>query len=508
MKNRKIALTFASLGSALLLAACGEPKSPTASSVASTNGSEETSQSSVITEKTKISFWVNWNDNFKGVVQGFIDNFEAENPDVEVELKKIEGSYDGLLTQTINGYTGSNDYPDILLAYPDSVQRLITYGIVANCKPMMEDATYGWTDEDRDDFVPAYLEEGESYPLDGVYSLPLAKSTEAMWYNPKIIGLQLSGVNGGNAITEEYINNLTWEEMMDNLLPAIETYNNSLSDDKKLYQLNADTKVGLVGYDSDANFFITLCEQYGYTYTSMNKSTEEGELSFYTDEATRKGMSDLLVKFHDWNRKRYFFTGSYGGSKGYTNSFTNVDTGLPNALFAIGSTAGLSHQYSTTYHPYIAKIPTAAGHDKKVINQGPSVAILRHKNANQAWDTNRQMAAWRFIKYMTNPTNSTNWAIATNYLPLRESTFSTSAWQEYSAMPEDKNTDTFMTASQSHYAETISDDLFASPVFTGSSTARTQVGGVVTSALTADTLTANDVTALLKTAYENTLKDM
>ena len=64
----------------------------------------------------------------------------------------------------------------------------------------MYNEEYGWTEEEQEDYVAAYLEEGSNYSVPGTFSLPLSKSTEAMYYDEdKIIGLTLEGVNGGKA---------------------------------------------------------------------------------------------------------------------------------------------------------------------------------------------------------------------------------------------------------------------------------------------------------------------
>ena len=45
----------------------------------------------------------------------------------------------------------------------------------------------GLSAEDKADFVPAYIEEGQQYLEEGTYSLPFSKSTEILLYNKTLL---------------------------------------------------------------------------------------------------------------------------------------------------------------------------------------------------------------------------------------------------------------------------------------------------------------------------------
>ncbi len=463
--NKKILLLFP-ITAASLLVACGQ-------------------------QKETVTFWHNMNDNYVATLSKIVAAFEKENPGIKVELVKQDGGYPAILDKTEQGIPTDN-YPDIFYGYPDSVQTLMNYGVVVDMDPYINNSEYGWTKAEKEDILADYLKEGQSYSVKGTYSLPLSKSTEAMWYSPRLVGLDLSAIdstiNGGKPLSKDYLGNLTWEDLFDKLCPALETYNATLPDTQKLYKPSSDKKSGIVGYDSDANLFITLAEQYGYGYTSVDQASGAGKLDFIND-----GMKGLMKKFNAAAQKGYFCTGGTCG-KGYTNSYTTEG----NALFAIGSTAGLSHQSTTTYKPIIGRIPHAAGKTAKVINQGPSVAFLSHKSET------RLKNAWLFYKYWTNEVNAATWVIETQYLPIRKSTFASDAWAEYVG---DASADQ-MVVDQSRYVQTVANELYSSPVFKGSSEARTQVEGLTTKALTEKNLTDATLDKLFQTAYDNTLKRM
>lgn len=480
--NKKIILTLASTA-LLTLAGCGssaqssKSASQNPSSIAASSGkssetpsseSPSTPESSVEPsseiDKTKISFWHNCNDTTGAVLNNFAERFETLNPDIDVEVLKQSGSYDDLRNIVITGLAADN-YPDLFYGYPDSVSEILAVGKVVKLDKYMKDKTYGWTEDDWDDIIPAYIEEGQQYQVSGTYSLPFAKSTEAMYYRKDLIGIDLSNydntINNGDPLSVDYIENLTWEELFGKLCPALISYNEDLPDEKKIYDPEVENSA-ILGWSSDDNAFITLCEQYGIPYTGINKTTGKGEVLFNNPEA--KALSKM---FHEAHSKGYFVT-----SKTFNNQYTNDLFSAKGSLFDIGSTGGISH-YPLTLEFSAAPIPTAAGKDKKVVTQGPSVAILDHDSKERA------MATWRFYKFMTEQVQNDAFARTTGYSPIRYSVYLTEDWAEYQSY-EGKTPKTleYNQATVAQYIPKVSEDLFASPVFKGSSTCRTQVGGM------------------------------
>ncbi|MBE6127272.1 MAG: extracellular solute-binding protein [Erysipelotrichaceae bacterium] len=491
--NSKTKLFFP-LALGLILASCGGNSSQPASvSSAASSTEAKTSEaivdSGVITED--VTIYLMTNSSYQTTLDGIIEDFKAVEPHITVVNVKETGGYPDVKNKAIS-QLATGEHPDLLVAYPDSVEELMEYDAVVKLDDYIDNPVYGWSQEDQDDIVETYIEEGAKYPVPGVYSLPFAKSTEAMFYNKTVlIGLNLASVdpsiNDGNPLSEAYLNNLTWEELFGKLCPAIVRYNESLDDDHKIIK-GAKYAHSVFGYDSDDNLFITLAEQYGYPYTSINEYGE-GSIDFVNNEM--KGLMKTFAKAH---KDGYFITkGSNNGD--YTNyAFTDNDT-----LFSVGSTGGSKYQYSANFETGVAKIPHAAGKAQKVINQGPSLCILKHNEQ-------RSLASWLFYKFLTNKENSTSWAIETGYSPIRYSVLDDEEFLD-ACDPEGKEPDERMKAITAKYATSIGNDLFASPVFKGSAEARSQVGALFTNCLLSDDLD-NAIDGLFQTAYDNTLKAM
>ena len=455
-----------------------------------------------IEEDTEILVQTTFNDTFGQIFKDAIDAVQKKEPHLTVKYDKYSGSYTDLKDEVIKGVPAGN-YADVVAAYPDSVADFITSNVQLKMDRFMNNSEYGWTAEEKADFYEAYLEEGSNYSIPGTYSLPIAKSTEAMYYDSdKIIGLNLASIdpsiNGGNAITEEYINNLTWDELFDKFAPALLAYRETLpSDEAKKAFLDQETYTdwAVVGYDSDDNLFITLAEQYGYGYTSMDPVTGTGKIDFVND-----GMKNLMRKFNTAYQNKYFTT------KGIIGTNVNYRSNADAMLFSIGSTGGVNYQFSkdNPKNVGVARIPQAPNKDVKLIQQGPSLAFLKHTGDDS---NNRALGAWLFYKELTSVRSAIAWATTTGYSPIRKSVAESDDFLDFSD-PDNFSAKTSdrLKAINAAYQESTMDYLFTSPVFKGSSEARTQVGGLATKAIGSADL-EKEIDKLFSDAYNNaTLK--
>lgn len=498
----------------MMLASCGGQASSIAPDAgnSSTSVVENTSSTSAeetcfIKEDTTISIWSTTGKDNKVFLDQFIEEFQKAEPHVTVDNHIISGNYTDIKTNTLQGF-GADNYGDLVVCYPDHVADYINAGKAVDLTPYMENAEYGLTD--KDDYYHAYIEEGQQYSIPGTYSLPYCASTEAMYYNYDVLkGLDLSSydatINGGNPITQSYLNNLTWEEIFEHLAPAIKAHD-AANPKSKLIKDGDNTAV--LGYDSDDNLFITLCAQYGIPYTHINEVTGEGVFDFYENEEARNKLADILVKYNGYFKKGYITT--QGVLKAYTNTLFTAQ----NSLFSVGSTAGVSHQFSTS-NPMdveVTSIPKAADGDLKTIKQGPSLCILSHGALGKP-DTNevknRKLASWLLYKTITSAKNSTTWSLNTGYTPIRKSTKESKKWLEYTEHEDlDANTIDSLKARNAEYTaqDKIQNSLFTSPAFLGSSTSRTAVGAALTQALQATSLDKAGALSILSNAYTEAKK--
>lgn len=480
---------------------------PTSSEVSSSESQESSQQSEssseepeeyYVKEPTTITIWTTFNDTYQAIINNAIAELQEIEPNITVNNVKQQGSYDDLKKMCIDGAAVDN-YPDLVAAYPDSVADFINYNIALDIDPYMNNSKYGWTEDDFNDIPESYIEAGQKYSIPGTYSLPNAKSTEAMYYNQTVlVGLDLSAydssINGGRPLNDAYLQSLTWEELFEHLVPALDAYDQAQDSAHKIIDRTTFTDWAWVGYDSDDNLFITLAEQYGYGYTSINQTTGKGILNFNNDD-----MKGLMKKFKGYNDKHYFTT------KGVINTNVNYRSTANAMLFSIGSTGGVKYQFSSDnpLNVGVAMIPQAAGRAKRVISQGPDFAFLDHQVDNRA------LATWLFYKLFTSTKYNTAWATTTGYSPIRYSVMETEDYLDYSNyLDKDDNTLARLTAFNASYAASILDYLFTSPVFKGSSTARQQVGTIYAACVSAGDDLDNQINSIFQTAYDNTILKM
>ena len=434
-------------------------------------------------------------------IDNMIESFKKIEPNVTVINNKISGSYGTILSQTTSDF-GTGEYADIALCYPDHVVTYMKNGKVVNLKGFIENPNYGLDEDELEDIVQNFWNEGSAYPVEGMWSLPWCNSTEAMFYNEdKLIGLDLSGydatINGGRSLTKSYIESLTWDELFDKLCPALLAYNNDPDNPKKGTLLDTSGDYAVVGYDADENFFITLAEQYGYGYTEVDKATGQGRLLWNNDN-----MKNLMRKMKAAKDAHYLTTqGVYGN---YTNYLFTDDK----ALFAIGSTGGVKYQFNDNNpaNVGVAPIPQKDPGANIIIKQGPGLCILNHGKDEAG--TNRKLASWLFYKHLISAKNDQYWATSTGYMPNRVSSYASEAYAEYADYrSQNEKTLERLTAYTANYSMEVRYGLFLNPAFQGSATSRAQVGALLTNCLKSTDLEA-EIDSLFATAYNNTQKEM
>ena len=401
--------------------------------------------------KVTVVFWHTMGKQNRDILQGMVKAFERENPDITINESSAAGGYpemQELILQSVKSET----LPTMAFCYPDHVAEYLaaggSEGIVTDMTPYVNDPELGFTkeegshiDEDGnevygvDDYVSTFWKEGSSYTKEGIYSVPFAKSTEALFYNKDAFE-----ANGWEVPK-------TWDQMWDLC--------------REIKAVKSDITAPL-GYDSDSNMFISFCEQRNIPYTSAIGN------HYLFDNAEAKAMvADLKAK-HD---EGLFITKGSIENNTYTSSkFTNEEI-----LMSIGSTGGTTYNQTSNFEVGVAEVPAYDIGRKAVISQGPSICFFNGKSNNA---TPAQLkAAWKFYKFISSAENSVNYSISTGYQPVRTSSYETEIYKDFAA-----DTTSLMNKVAS-VSSTMLDSYFNSPVFVGSAKARTEVGSLMSAVL-------------------------
>ena len=421
-----------------------------------------------------ITFYHTMGSNLSDVLDAYLVEFNKLYPNIHVVSSKI-GSYNDVRDQISTEITEGNQ-PNLAYCYPDHVALYNLAGAVATLDSLIESkesdgngGILGLTQEQIDDFIPGYYAEGTSFGDGLMYTMPFSKSTEVLYYNKTFFD-----ANGLKPAT-------TWDEM-----------------EALCAQIKAiDPNCIPLGYDSSANWFITMCEQYIASGTNTAYTSASGDHYLFDTNVNR----EFVKKFKSWYDKGYVTTQTIYGA--YTSGlFVTTGADQVKSYMSIGSSAGATHQRPTKVdgaYPFevgITTIPQVDPSHPKVISQGPSVCIFKKNNPQEV------LASWLLVKFLTtNVEFQAEFSIASGYVPVIKSVMN----NEYFAKTlQNADGGDFVSALSTKICMEQADAYFVSPAFVGSSTARDQVGGIIDKALvSADT----DIDAAIQRIFQAAIEE-
>ena len=467
MSKRIVALLLIAVLTIGMLTACGgSGKKGTAGDVVATEGGFD------INKPVTITFYHQMGAELQKILATAIEDFNKLYPNITVKAETM-GDYDGILSQIQTEISVGNQ-PNLAYCYADHVATYNLGGAVQPLDSLIANTevitradgsteVLGLTQEQIDDFIPAFYNDGRVYGDGKMYTLPVVRSTEALYYNKTFFekhGLTVP---------------TTWDEM-----EAV---------CRQIRELEP-TCIPL-GYDSEANWFITMCEQYGSPYTST-----EGDKFLFDNDVNKA----FVKRFQGWYKEKLVTTQELSG--GYTSAlFTGEsDTGT-RCYMCIGSTGGATYQQPNQtngvfeFEVGMAPIPQVDPANPKVISQGPSICVFRKS------DSHETVAAWLFAKFLaTDVVFQASVSMNNGYASVLKSAQENPVYKEFLA--------TAGTEGIQAYAVQVTldqqDSFYNSPAFFGSSVAREQVGLLVQKCLAVET---NDVDAAIATAFQEAVKE-
>ncbi len=423
--------------------------------------------------KVTINFYHTMGEPLRAVLDAFIVEFNKLYPNITVVHEQV-GGYEDVRDQIKTELTVGNQ-PNIAYCYPDHValynvaRAVVTLDdlIASQIEITREDGTkeiLGLTAEQKADFIEGYYEEGKEFGDGKMYTLPFSKSTEVLYYNKTFF--------------EEHELKVptTWDEM-----------------EAVCAQIKAiDENCIPLGYDSESNWFITMCEQLGSDYTSAT-----GEHYQFNNDANKQ----FVKRFREWYQKEYVTTQEIYGA--YTSGPFTATPGQRSYMF-IGSSAGAKHQRPKANdkgeYPFevgITTIPQVNPDDPKVISQGPSVCIFKDENPQEV------IASWLFVKFLTTNVNfQAAFGDASGYVPVLKSVAQHPTYADKMAKADGYDNIAYLSAKvcieQAHA-------YYTSPAFNGSAKARDEVGSLIQAAFIGDDSAGLD--ALIDKVFQDAINN-
>ena len=406
------------------------------------NGGFDTSK------EVNITFYHTMGQDLRKVLTTYIESFNELYPNIKVAEEQV-GGYEDVRDQIVTEISsGSGDHPHIAYCYPDHVALFNQSEAVVPLNVFLDDSEYNnmevkradgtteklcLTTEQKNAFIDGYYKEGFQFG-DGtqMYTLPFSKSTEVLYYNKTFFD------NNNLEVPK------TWDDMKKVCA--------------EIKKINPDSIP--FGYDSEANWFITMCEQYGSPYTS----SEEGKHFLFNNAQNQAFVKD----FKEWYDAGYFTTQTI--NKQYTSNLFKNQT----SYMCIGSSAGAKNQSPGRVdgeYPFeigIAQIPQVHPENPKVISQGPSVCIFNHKDPQEV------LASWLLVKYLTTSIGfQAQFSAVSGYVPVIKTVTQNETYAKNLANADGFGNVTYLAAKVCMEQEKA---YYTSDAFVGSARARDQVG--------------------------------
>ena len=488
MKMRILALLMAAICcfGCFSFVACDNSGAPETTTAApeTTKGEETTAAPTVDNQDESydgsavtITFYHTMGENLREVLDLYIVEFNKLYPNITIVHEQV-GGYDDVRDQISTEITVGNQ-PNIAYCYPDHVA---VYNISKAVYPLdtlidntaevtRADGTterMGLTQKQINDFIPGYYAEGKQFGDGKMYTLPMSKSTEVLYYNATFFA--------EHGLTPP----TTWEEMEELC--------------KKIKEI--DPNCIPLGYDSEANWFITMTEQLGTPYTSAT-----GEHFLFNTPENRA----FVKEFREWFEAGYVTTqdifGSYTSGL-FTATGVNEDgTPKQKSYMSIGSSAGATHQRPAKVdgaYPFevgITSIPQANPDQPKVISQGPSLCIFDKANKQEVY------ASWLFMKFLTTTVEfQAEFSTVSGYVPVLKSVAKN---ETYAAWLDKADGGANIAALSAKVCLEQADAYYTSPAFNGSSVAREEVGKLIKDCFSAET---DDVDAMINKMFEDAVE--
>ena len=430
-----------------------------------------------------ITFYHTMGQNLRNVLDRYIKKFNELYPNITIEHSQI-GGYDDVRDQ-INKQLTVGNQPNIAYCYPDHValynvtNKVIPLdNLIESTAPDGNGGTLGLTQTQINNFIDGFYAIGGVYDAAGtMYSLPMSMSTEVMYYNKTFFDehdLQIP---------------TTWDEME----AVCAQIKDILANDS---DPNNDNNIPLA-YDSEANWFITMTEQYGSPYTSI------GEDKYLFNNRTNRNFVKML---RGWYEKKYVTTTELYGAYA-SQLFTNNDPTRPSCYMFIGSNGSAGHQIpigedgNSPFTVGVAAIPQVNPKNPKAISQGPSLCIFDQSGDRDGYDNDQEvLASWLFMKFLTTDAEfQAAFSMTSGYMPVMEKEVIVAQVPSYGEWLAEGNIVT--TAIEVSLAQ--KDAYFVIPAFNGSTKARDQVSLLMQYCFTTPT---TDVDAMILEAFKGAIR--
>ena len=322
-----------------------------------------------------VTYWNQHSGSRGEGLQRMVDRFNATNQwGITVE-SEYAGGYSDIYNKMITAIAGGS-VPSLTVAYQNEAAAYAAAGALVDLRPYVESPTWGI--DDPSDFFQGFFMQDVNAQFGGErLGFPPNRSIEIMYYNQT--WLEELGYDGPPA---------TWDEFAE------------------MCEAATDDAAGTYGYaiSTDASRFFAMVISRGGGIARDDGSGYE------FDTAAARDAMNFMVDLYEAGYA-HKIAESYGDQ---------TDFGNQKVLFTIGSSSGLPYYQQAvdageagSFEWGVAPLPHTTTR-AQVNVYGASVSIPKTT-------PEEQLAAWLFVRWMSEPEQQAEWVEISNYFPVRHS---------------------------------------------------------------------------------------
>lgn len=316
-----------------------------------------------------------------------VDDFTQQNPDVAI-TSIYSGSYDETTDRIQTLLRGGGDLPDIAIIGNQHTAMYVNLDAIIPLDDFM--AAEG--EDYIADFVPGFMQNPQFQGQ--TWSIPFQRSTPVMYYNKDLF--EAAGLDPEQPPTN-------WDEVID--------YAQQLT---QRDESNNVTTWGIqIPSDIDAWVIQAMAVGNGRPWADEEVANQV----YFDDPATVEVLEHLRALANEYEVMP-------DGLIPWAETPAAFTSGRAAMIYhTIGSQTNILNQTADEFEVGVAFIP--GGQDYGVITGGGNLAIFNND------DPEKQEAAWRFIRFLTEPEIMARWCAGTGYLPVTRSSFEHPIFQAY-----------------------------------------------------------------------------
>jgi multiple sugar transport system substrate-binding protein len=384
------------LALSLLLAACdraslpfrpdptaGPSSTPRPSAIASTPVATERPLPDVPLDSlkgTQLTIWHAFPSPVAELLNAQVTQFNRENPWGISVRAEPQADYPSLFNETTSALAG-DDHPDLVAALPEHIRAWNDDELVVDLGPYFADPQNGYTAEEQADFPAAFLEQDR----DGeqLLALPAERSARLLFYNQ------------------------TWGRLLDFAGPPLSPadFTKQACAGNNSFHLDSDqANDGYGGWIVDSDYQSVLA----WIYASGGGVYEDGKYTFQTDH------NQIALEFIKglYDRRCAWVSSASETYDQFARRLALFSTGDLSELDAQAEAFARTSADTSDDKWTVAAFPGAEA--PAIVAYGPSYAVFKSTSE-------RELAAWLFLRWVLEPARQQQWVRVTGLFPLRSS---------------------------------------------------------------------------------------